>query len=60
MDVLRRSIAEEKAASTPPPKKGRQRIEGQSEMLLPIAGKKGKQAAAKPAERASGRQERAG
>ena len=29
-------------------------------MLLPIADKKGKQAAAKPAERASGRQERAG
>ena len=28
-------------------KKGRQRIEGQSEMLLPIADKKGKQAAAK-------------
>lgn len=41
-------------------KKGHQRIEGQSEMLLPIADKKGKQAAAKPAERASGRQERAG
>jgi DNA end-binding protein Ku len=60
MDVLRRSIAEKKAASTPPSKKGRQRIEGQSEMLLPIAGKKGKQAAAKSAERASGRQERAG
>jgi DNA end-binding protein Ku len=59
MDALRRSIAEEKAAS-PPPKKGRKRIEGQGEMLLPIAGKKGKQAAAKPAERASARQENAG
>src|SRR5271156_4167939 len=59
MDALRRSIAEERAASTPP-KKGRQRIEGQSEMLLPIAGKKGKQATAKPAERASARQQRAG
>ena len=59
MDALRRSIAEEKAASTPP-KKGRKRIEGQSEMLLPIAGKKGKQATAKPAERASARHERAG
>lgn len=59
MDALRRSIAEEKAASTPP-KKGRKRIEGQSEMLLPIAGKKGTQAAAKPAERASVRQENAG
>ena len=59
MDALRRSIAQEKAASTPP-KKGRKRIEGQSEMLLPITGKKGKQATAKPAERASARQERAG
>ena len=59
MDALCRSIAEEKAASTPP-KKGRKRIEGQSEMLLPIAGKKGKQATAKPAERASARHERAG
>ena len=59
MDALRRSIAEEKAASTPP-KKGRKRIEGQSEMLLPIAGKKGKQATAKSAERASARHERAG
>ena len=60
MDALRRSIAEERAASTPPPKKGRKGIEGQSEMMLPIAGKKGKQATAKPAERASGRHERAG
>jgi DNA end-binding protein Ku len=59
MDSLRRSIAEEKAASTPP-KKGRKRIEGQGEMLLPIAGKKGKQATAKPAERAGARQENAG
>jgi DNA end-binding protein Ku len=59
MDALRRSIAEEKAASTPP-KKRRKRIEGQSEMLLPIAGKKGKQATAKPAERASSSQARAG
>jgi DNA end-binding protein Ku len=59
MEALRRSIAEEKAASTPP-KKGRKRIEGQGEMLLPIAGKKGKQATAKPAERASARQENAG
>jgi DNA end-binding protein Ku len=59
MDALRRSIAEEKAASSPP-KKGRKRNEGQSEMLLPIAGEKGKQATAKPAERASARHERAG
>jgi DNA end-binding protein Ku len=52
MDALRRSIAEEKAASAPP-KKARKRIEGQGEMLLPISGKKGKEAAAKPAERPS-------
>ena len=59
MDALRRSIAEEKATHARP-KKGRKRTVGQSEMLLPIAGKKGKQATAKPAERASARQERAG
>jgi DNA end-binding protein Ku len=59
MDALRRSIAEEKATPAPP-KKGRKRSEGQTEMLLPIAGKKGKQATANPAERASARQEKAG
>jgi DNA end-binding protein Ku len=59
MDALRRSIAQEKTASTPP-KKGRKRIEGQGEMLLPIPGKKGKEAAAKPAQRPSARQENAG
>ena len=59
MDALRRSIAEEKATSTPP-KKGRKRIEGQGEMLLPIPGKKGKEAAANLAERPSARQENAG
>ena len=45
MDALRRSIAEEKAASAAP-KKARKRTEGQGEMLLSIAGKKGKQAKA--------------
>ena len=59
MDALRRSIAEEKTASAAP-KKARKRTEGQGEMLLPIAGKKGKQATAKPAERAGARQENAG
>jgi DNA end-binding protein Ku len=59
MDALRRSIAEEKATSTPP-KKGRKRMEGQGEMLLPIPGRKGKQATGNPAERASARQEKAG
>ncbi len=38
MDALRRSIAQAQAASARPPK-GRKRIDGQAEMLLPIAGK---------------------
>jgi DNA end-binding protein Ku len=59
MDALRRSIAQDKAASAPP-KKGRKRIQGQSEMLLPISGKKGKDAVAKPAERTSVRQNKTG
>ena len=59
MDALRRSIAQEKAASAPP-KKGRKRTEGQSEMLLPIPGRKSKEATAKPAERSSARQKKAG
>ena len=59
MDALRRSIAQEKAASAAP-KKGRKRIEGQGEMLLPISGKKGREAAAKPAERTSARQKKVG
>ena len=59
MDALRRSIAQEKAASAPL-KKGRKRTEGQSEMLLPIPGRKGKEATAKPAERSSARQKKAG
>jgi DNA end-binding protein Ku len=53
MDALRRSIAIEGKA--PAPKKGKKRIEGQGEMLLPIAGKKGKEdpnkAPVKPATR---------
>jgi DNA end-binding protein Ku len=62
MDALRRSIAHDKAASAPP-RKGRKRSERQGEMLLPIQGRKGKEAAAKPAkpaERQSARQKRAG
>jgi hypothetical protein len=39
---------------------GRKRIEGQGEMLLPISGKKGKDAVVKPAERPSARQKKAG
>ena len=59
MDALRRSIAEEEAATTPQHKQ-RQRSEGQSELLLPIPGRKGKEASAKPAERSSARQKKAG
>jgi DNA end-binding protein Ku len=58
MDALRRSIADEKPAKAAA-KKGRKRIEGQREMLLPIAGKKGKQPA-KPEARPSARQKKAG
>jgi DNA end-binding protein Ku len=56
MDALRRSVAQEKRAPASA-KKGRKRIAGQTEMLLPIAGKKGKEvAAARPA----GRRKKAG
>ncbi len=58
MDALRSSIAREKGAS--PPKKGRKRVEGQTEMLLPISGKKGKEAAAKSVAKPTGRQKKAG
>ena len=37
MDALRRSLAQDQAASARPAK-GRKRIDGQAEMLLPIAG----------------------
>ncbi len=58
VDALRRSIAEEKRPSAPV-KKGRKRIAGQGEMLLPIPGTKGKEAAAKSVARPS-RQKKAG
>jgi DNA end-binding protein Ku len=60
MDALRRSIANEKKAAEPAAKKGRKRMAGQREMLLPIAGKKGKEVAEKPAPRVSARQKKAG
>ena len=59
MDTLRRSIAQEKAASAAP-EKGRRRIGSQGEMLLPIPGKKGKHTAAKAVERPRARQKKAG
>jgi len=43
MDALRKSVASDKSARTQA-KRGKKRIEGQREMLLPIAGKKGKEA----------------
>jgi DNA end-binding protein Ku len=51
MDALRKSVASEKPAVKP--KKGKKRIAGQGEMLLPIAGKKPATAkeSAKPASR---------
>jgi DNA end-binding protein Ku len=57
MDALRRSIAEEskagapaKAAAAPQPQKGKKRVPGQGELLLPIAGRKAEpKAETKPA-----------
>jgi DNA end-binding protein Ku len=63
MDALRRSLAEEKGAKAPAaksaPKKGSKRVAGQTEMLLPIAGKKEKEVA-KPVARTGSRQKKAG
>ena len=59
MDALRRSMAQEKVASAPQ-KKGRKRIGGQGEMLLPIPGKESPEAVVKPIERADARQKKAG
>ena len=58
MDALKKSVAADKGAR-PQAKKGKKRIEGQREMLLPISGKKGKETA-KPAARTATRQKRAG
>src|SRR5579862_58501 len=57
--VLKKSVAAEKGAR-PQAKKGKKRIEGQREMLLPITGKKGKESQAKPIARPSGKQKKAG
>jgi DNA end-binding protein Ku len=58
MDALKKSLAADKGAR-PQAKKGKKRIEGQREMLLPIAGKKGKDIA-KPIARTAARQKKAG
>jgi DNA end-binding protein Ku len=58
MDALKRSIASDKDAK-PQAKKGKKRVEGQREMLLPISGKKGKEAT-KAETRPNSRQRKAG
>jgi DNA end-binding protein Ku len=71
-DALKRSVNADTGKSSAgkasagkaaaPAKRGKKRIEGQREMLLPIAGKKGKEAAAstKAPARSHGRQRKAG
>ena len=60
MDALKKSLAADKGARPQAqPKRGKKRIEGQREMLLPIAGKKGKDVA-KPVARTAARQKKAG
>jgi DNA end-binding protein Ku len=61
MDALRRSV--QQAGAAPPPteaKKGKKRVEGQKEMLLPIEGKKPAREAAKKPARAGAKQRKAG
>ena len=58
MDALRQSVKAERGDGKK--KRGKKRIEGQREMLLPIAGKKAKEAAPKSSSRPHSRQKRAG
>ncbi len=64
MDALKRSIAGEpmaaKYSASQQPKKGRKRVEGQREMLLPLPGKKAKEPAAAKPTKTTGRQKKAG
>jgi DNA end-binding protein Ku len=61
MDALRNSLkTEDGRPSARPAKKGRKRIEGQREMLLPIPGKKGKELPIKRATRPNARRKSAG
>ena len=65
MEALRQSVKAEgsKTRSGAPqvqPKKGKKRIAGQREMLLPIPGKKDKETAAKSTARSSGSRKKAG
>jgi len=64
MEALRQSVkaagGKQPSATRAQAKKGKKRIEGQREMLLPIPGKKDKEAAAKSTARPSGRHRKAG
>ena len=64
MEALRQSVkaagGKQPSATRAQAKKGKKRIEGQREMLLPIPGKKDKEAAAKSTARPSGRHRKTG
>ena len=64
MEALRQSVKAEggkqSRAASAPSKKGKKRIAGQREMLLPIPGKEDKEAAAKSTARPSGPHRKAG
>jgi DNA end-binding protein Ku len=64
MEALRQSVkaagGKRPSATRAQARKGKKRIEGQREMLLPIPGKKDKEAAAKSTARSSGRHRKAG
>jgi DNA end-binding protein Ku len=60
MDALRRSAKKADKSAPPAGKKGRKRIPGQTEMLLPIQGKKTASAASKKQARPGARKKRAG
>lgn len=58
MDALKRSVSADKGTGSQA-KKGKKRVAGQTEMLLPISGKKGKEAA-KPISQTTARRKKAG
>jgi DNA end-binding protein Ku len=64
MEALRQSVKAEggkqSSATRAPSKKGKKRIAGQREMLLPIPGKKDKEAAARSIARSTGRHRKTG
>jgi len=59
MDALRRSVQAERGGDAAP-RKGKKRVEGQKEMLLPIEGKQASREAAKKSARSSPKQRKAG